>query len=327
MTSPARSKVIAAFAALYIIWGSTYLAIRYAIETLPPFLMAGTRFTVAGLAMYLIMRARGEERPTRAQWRATTIIGGLLLLGGNGAVVWAEQLVPSGIAALLVATVPVWMVLLEALRPGGQRPTLGVVAGLFLGMVGLFVLVGPGEVAGSGRVNPIGAGVLLLGSLSWATGSIYSRTVKLPSSPLLVTGMQMLGGGVLLLAAGVVSGETASLGSASPSARSLLSLLYLVLFGSFVGYTAYVWLLRVSTPAKVATYAYVNPIVAVLLGWAFAGESVTQRTLIAAAIIVAAVALITTAQGVQRGRGRVLQGPRPADSPSPPARRRKVSGG
>jgi drug/metabolite transporter (DMT)-like permease len=214
--------------------------------------------------------------------------------------VWAQQRVPSGIAALLVATLPLWMVSIDALRPRGRRPSSGVIAGLVLGIIGIVVLVGPGAFAGSGRVDPIGAAVLMAASLFWAAGSIYSRSAPHPPAPLLSTGMQMLAGGAGLLLAGAVHGELAQLGGMRPSTRSVLAMSYLIVFGSLVGFTAYVWLLRVSTPAKVATYAYVNPVVAVFLGWALAGEPVTRRTLIAAAVIVGAVALITTAQTARR---------------------------
>ncbi len=311
MPRPSRVKLVAAFAALYIIWGSTYLGIRYAIETLPPLLMAGVRFMLAGAIMYGVLRLRGAEPPTREQWRTAAIVGTLLLLGGNGGVVWAQQRVPSGIAALLVATLPLWMVTIEALRPRGRRPSLGVMAGLVLGLVGIGVLVGPGAIGGW-RVDPVGAAVLILASLAWAAGSIYSRTAPHPPTPLLSTGMQMLAGGFALLLAGSVRGELGALDTMQPSLRSVLAMAYLVIFGSLIGFTAYVWLLRVSTPAKVATYAYVNPVVAVFLGWAIAGEPVTTRTLVAAAIIVGAVALITTAQALAHTTGEFS-----AETPAP----------
>jgi drug/metabolite transporter (DMT)-like permease len=286
-----RGRVIAAFAAVYLIWGSTYLGIRLAIETIPPFLMGGVRFLIAGGVLYLWARWRGAERPTRAHWVSAVIIGALLLLGGNGAVVWSEQRVPSSIAALLVATVPLWMVLLDWMRRGGTRPTAVVTAGVVLGLAGIALLVRPG--AKTASVNLIGAGVLVLGSLSWAVGSLYARRVKLPPSPLLATAMEMLGGGALLTALAALSGETRTFHLANVSAHSAAALLYLIAFGSLVAFTAYVWLLEVSTPARVSTYAYVNPVVAVLLGWIFAGEPLTGQMLIAAAVIVGAVALIT----------------------------------
>jgi drug/metabolite transporter (DMT)-like permease len=298
--APATGMVLAAFAAVYIIWGSTYLAIRFAIETIPPFLMAGTRFVVAGTILHVASRMRGAEAPTSANWRATGIVGGLLILGGNGGVSWAEQHVPSGVTALLVATVPLWMVLLEWGRSDGRRPTRGVIAGVILGLAGLAALVSPTDLIGRGRVDALGAAVIVAASLSWATGSIYSRRAALPADPFLASGMEMQAGGTLLLLASTVSREWIgdAFDIAMVSKKSLLALAYLLTFGSLVGYTAYTWLLRVSTPARVATYAYVNPVVAVLFGWLLAGEELTTRMLAAAAVIIAAVALITRESGV-----------------------------
>lgn len=287
-----RERLIIAFAAVYLIWGSTYLAIRFAIETLPPLLMAGIRFMIAGAILYSWTRRSEASRPAPHHWRHATVIGGLLLLGGNGGVVWAEQRVPSGLTALLIATVPFWMVLLDWVRRDGVRPTGRVVLGLFLGFAGAGLLVGPGEFAGGGRVDLVGAGVLMLASLSWATGSLYSRRARLPESPLLTTAMEMLAGGVLLMVLGLLTGEGARLNLEGLSLRSLLSLSYLIVFGSLVGFTAYIWLLRHTTPTRASTYAYVNPVVAVILGWAVANEPLTARTLVAAAVIIPAVALI-----------------------------------
>jgi len=287
-------RVATAFAAVYLLWGSTYLAIRFAIESLPPFWMAATRFLVAGAILYAWARWRGEPAPLRLHWRSALIVGGLLLLGGNGGVVWAEQRVPSGLAALLVGTVPLWMVMLDGAGRGWKRPPVQVLAGVAIGLLGVALLVGPGRFAGGHRVDPVGAAVLIVASLSWTAGSLYSRRAPLPSSPLLGTAMEMLGGGACLAIAGLVAGEWQRLDLAAASPRSLLAVGYLVVFGSLVGFTAYVWLLKVSTPPLVATYAYVNPVVAVFLGWAFAGEPVTGRTLVAAAVIVGAVMLITT---------------------------------
>ena len=286
--------VIAAFAAIYLIWGSTYLAIRFAIETMPPLLMAGVRFLFAGGLLYAWTRLSGTPRPTRMNWRAAALVGGLLL-GGNGAVTWAEQWVPSGLAALLIATVPLWMVLLAWLR-GGERPTLGVAGGLALGLVGIILLIGPGELLGGSHVDPVGALAILLGSVSWAAGSLYARRAPMPAAPLLGTGMEMLAGGALLLLVGLATGEGAQIHLEAVSLRSVLALGYLVVFGSIVAFSAYVWLLRVVTPARASTYAYVNPVVAVFLGWALASEPLTPLTLVAAAVIVAAVALIVMQQ-------------------------------
>jgi drug/metabolite transporter (DMT)-like permease len=294
-----RARLLAAFAAVYVVWGSTYLFIRFAVETLPPFVMAGARFAVAGAILYSWARLRGAPTPPRAEWRGAAIAGLFLLLGGNGAVVWAEQRVPSGVTALLVATVPVWMVLLDWLRPGGVRPRAGVFAGLALGLVGLAMLVGRGGLGGGADL--VGAAVLVVGSILWATGSLYLRQKPRPSSALVTNAVQMLAGGVALLVVGTMAGELGRLDLAAASARSLLSLLYLIIAGSLIGFTAYTYLLQVSTPAKVSTYAYVNPVVAVVLGWAFAGEAITARTLVAAAVILGGVAIITLAGGATEG--------------------------
>lgn len=290
---PSRRKVLAAFAAIYIIWGSTYLAIRFAIETLPPFLMAGVRFTIAGSLLYAWARARGAAKPDAAHWKAAAIIGALLLMGGNGAVTWAEQRIPSGIAALLIAIVPCWLVLIDWLRPGGPRPTARIVVGLLLGLSGIAVLVGPETLMGGERIDPVGAAVVVLGGLSWAGGSIYSRYARIPREPLLSTGIQMLCGGALLILAGLLTGEVARVDPGAVSAKSVLALAYLILVGAIVGYSAYIWLMRVTTPARAGTYAYVNPVVAVLLGWLFADEALSWRVAAAAGVIVGGVALIT----------------------------------
>jgi len=305
MTSPdaaarpdqySRSRVIAAFVAVYIVWGSTYLAIRYAVETMPPFLMVGARFLVSGVILYAWSRARGEPRPSRAQWRDALVTGVLLLCCGNGAVAWAEQRVPSGLAALLVAIVPLWMVLVEWLRPRGIRPTVSIVAGVVVGLIGLVVLIGPRTLVGDGDVDRLGAIVLVVASLAWAGGSVYNRYGARPDSALMSTGLQMIAGSVGLLLVGVGAGELGTLNLTHVSLASWLGWLYLVTFGSLVGFTAYVYLLRAVSPAKASTYAYVNPVVAVFLGWAIAGEPVTMRTLAAAAIILGGVAMITISQ-------------------------------
>ena len=293
--SPSRSAVVAAFAAVYVIWGSTYLAIRYAVDTLPPFTMAGTRFLVAGGCLYAWMRLRGVPRPQWIHWRSAAIIGGLLLLGGNGLVCWAEQSVPSGMAALLVAAVPLWMVLLNAIRPGGVWPNRAEILGVAIGFVGVGVLINPWSSSTSGvSVDRLGAFVLVLASLFWATGSLYSRHAERPASPLMSTATVMLAGSVILLVVGLGAGEWSRIEPAEISLISCLALLYLIVFGAIVGFSAYMWLLRVSTPARVSTYAYVNPAVAVLLGWAIASEPLSARTYVAMALIVSSVILITT---------------------------------
>jgi drug/metabolite transporter (DMT)-like permease len=255
--------------------------------------MAGTRFLIAGSLILAWVRLRTRERPQPEHWKSAAIIGTLLLMGGNGAVTWAEQRVPSGVAALMVAITPCIIVLIDWLRPEGVRPAGKVVAGLALGLGGVAMLIGPDSLLGGGRIDPAGALVLLVGSLCWSTGSIYSRHAPSPSAPLLFTGMQMVCGGGVLTVAGLLAGEAPQIDLAGVSMKSVLAFVYLILFGAIVGYSAYIWLMRVTTPARAATYAYVNPVVAVLLGWLFAGESLTGRMLAAAVVIIGGVALIT----------------------------------
>ncbi|GAB5536423.1 MAG: drug/metabolite exporter YedA [Rubricoccaceae bacterium] len=289
---PRLAAVLLAFAALYLIWGSTYLGIRFAIETLPPFTMAGIRFLIAGAILYAWIRPRSEA-PARQHWRTATIVGAFLLLGGNGGVSWAEQFVPSGIAALLVATTPMWMVILDAIRPGGVRPSGAVIVGLVVGLVGIYLLLGPSDLGGE-PVHLLGALAVAGAALSWATGSIYQRSAPKADSTLLNVAMQMLTGGALLLVVGLLLGERIDLDAVS--VKSIGALAYLIVVGALIGYSAYVWLLKVSTPARVSTYAYVNPVVAVILGWALADEPLGPRVLAAGAAVVLAVALITIAR-------------------------------
>ena len=297
---PSRGHVLGAFAIVYLVWGSTYLAIRYAIASLPPLLMAAARFLVAGVALYAWVRLRGRAaRPTRAEWRWAGLAGVLMLAGGNGAVVWAEQRAPSGIVALIVATVALWVVVIEWVRPGGRRPGALVAGGVVLGLVGIGVLVGPGRL-GTGGVDPLAAGVLVLAALSWAGGSLLARSPRMPKPTLLGAAMQMVAGGTALLVAGIVSGELARLDLRGVTGVSLAALAYLVVFGSLIGYSTFVWLVSNVAPARAATYAYVNPVVAVVLGWAIAGERIDARVLVASAIIVAAVALVTAGQVPRR---------------------------
>ncbi|TWT44654.1 putative inner membrane transporter YedA [Phycisphaerae bacterium RAS1] len=297
-----RWKIIVAFAALYVIWGSTYLAIRVAIESLPPFLMAGTRFVLAGGLMALWACWRGAPPPTARQWRSAVIIGALLLVGGNGGVVWActppagasAPRVPSGLTALLVASTPVWMALFDWLRPGGVRPNLLMVAGLTGGLVGVGLLAGPGKFGGV--VDPTAALVLMGASISWAAGSLYSRAASSPSSPILATGIQMVCGGGLLLIVGVVAGDVEKVALERLTLRSAIAFAYLMAFGSLIGFTAYVWLLRVVSPTAAGTYAYVNPLVALVLGWLLANEPLSGRVAVAAGVIVGSVTLLGAAR-------------------------------
>lgn len=295
-----RTRWLLAYAAVCLFWGGTYLGIKFAIESIPPLLMASLRYLVAGTLVLAWSRARSGERITVRHWGGAAVVGGLMLFGGNGGVCWAEQRVPSGTASLVIALSPLFMVSIEALRPGGQRPGPRVFAGIGLGLAGLALLVGPEQLVGAGRIDPLGALVLVVATLSWAAGSIHSRHAALPSSPLLATALQMLAGGAILLVAGLASGEGARFHLEAVTLRSWLAMGYLVLCGSIVALTAYVWLLRVSPPAKVASYTYVNPIVAVLLGWGLGGEALTPRTVLACLVIVAAVVLLTGARAPRR---------------------------
>src|SRR5881398_791570 len=315
MPAPTKIWIIVAFAALYLIWGSTYLGIRFAIETIPPFLMAGTRFLIAGVIMYAIAWSQGIGKSTWRNWRTSLIIGACLLLGGNGGVTMSEKYIDSGLAAVIVTIVPIYIVVLGWATGMAPRPTPVMWMGLAGGFVGVGTLFGPGLHVHStaGRNPAIGISILLVTSFIWSAGSLYSRVAKHAASPFLTAAQQMICGGMLLLLVGVVTGELPRFHPGSISMLSLGSFVYLVLIGAVVGYTAYIWLLRHCDPAKVATYAYVNPIVAVLLGTAFAGETLTVRTLIAAALIIGSVALIITAQQL---RARVAPALSPALEPA-----------
>src|SRR5881409_2465994 len=298
MAAPKRSLVIIAFAALYLIWGSTYLGIRFAIETIPPLLMAGSRFLLAGIIMYAIAWSQGIVESNWRNWRTSLIIGACLLLGGNGGVTISEKYIDSGLAALIVAIVPIYIVLLGWMTGLAPKPTPIVWLALIGGFVGVGILFGPALHFSSNEARhpAIGISILLVSSFIWSVGSLYSRVAKHAASPFLTAAQQMLCGGMLLLFVGIATGELRRLHLGSISMLSVGSFIYLVIIGAVVGYTAYIWLLRHCEPAKVATYAYVNPIVAVLLGTLFAGETVSVRMLIAAALIIGSVALIITAQ-------------------------------
>ncbi len=289
-----RIKIIVAFGAVYIIWGSTYLAIHFAIETIPPLLMAGSRFIVAGSALFLWTFLRGAELPSFSDFRKASLIGALLLLGGNGLVVLAEQSVPSGLTALIIATEPLMIVLLEMFRRGGTRPTGRVALGMFLGFAGVVFLIGPMHISGNSNVDVLGAAMLMIASFSWAIGSLYASRAIIKTQPLMTAAIQMLVGGVLLLGVGVVTGEGTGFSLSAISFSSFISVLYLIVFGSLIGFTCYSWMLKVVKPSLASTYAYVNPVVAVFLGWLIAGESLTWQMVIAAVVILTGVVLILT---------------------------------
>lgn len=288
--------LIAAFAAVYIIWGSTYLGIKYAIETLPPFLMAGARFMTAGAILFIWARfSKDYEKPQGAHWRTSFIVGGLLLLGGNGGVVIAQHYIPSSLAALLVATEPFWIVIIGWLLMKNARPNWKVTLGLIAGFVGVTLLIGGRGISlGNGDGQAFGMFLVIASALSWALGSLYGLRAPSPKSALLGAGMQMLAGGFLLFLVGILKGEWINFSFANVSANSWLAFAYLMIFGSIVGFTAYSWLLKNVEPSLASTYAYVNPVIAVLLGWAIAGESLTGQMLLGAGIIVGSVVLITS---------------------------------
>ncbi len=290
-----KSKIWLALLALYIVWGSTYLGIKVAIETIPPFFHASIRFLVSGIILVVWQRSAGQALPTRRQWGSVAIIGTLLLLGGNGLVSWAEQFIPSGIAALIIGSMPMFLVVAEALRPKGVKPTWRAIIGLLIGFAGIFILVGPAEISGSStKLNPFGVIALLGACVTWASGSIYSKTADLPKSSLMNTGAQMLMGSVSLLIVSLLTGELHGWDITAVSSRSIYGLTYLILIGSLVGFASYGWLLQNAPISLVATYAYVNPIVAVFLGNWIGDEPLEPRIWIAAAIIIGSVIFINT---------------------------------
>lgn len=297
-----RLRIWIALLAIYLIWGSTYLAISYAVESIPPFLMAGTRFLIAGILLYTWRRLAGDPAPSARQWRSTAIIGLLLLLGGNGLVSWAEQTVPSGIAALLIGTIPLWMVLTESIRRGGVKPGLSAVLGLITGFGGILVLIWPLLTGTSQHLNPLGVVALLFAAFSWAVGSVYSKSAELPPSSLMTTAAEMLTGGLGLYFIGALLVEWKMLDFATITVRSWLGLAYLTVLGSLGGFVAYAWLLRHAPISLVATYAYVNPLVAILLGSLLAQELFSARILIAALIIIGSVVLINYSRQAKVGR-------------------------
>jgi len=281
--------VLLAFFCIYVIWGSTYLAVRYAVETIPPLFVAGLRHLFAGGLLFAWCWRRGL-RPTRRQWYASVILGVLFFLIGHGTLHWAMREMPSGLAALLVATEPIWIAVMTA-ATRQARITPALLAGLVLGVVGVALLIGTGAQGGGGGL--LSSAVVLIGTLSWAVGIMYSRRSALHPDALMSAAMSLLAGAALLLLAGALTGEAAGLNLAGVSLKSFLGLAYLAVFGSLVAYSAYFWLLQRCPPALVATHTYVNPIVALLLGWAFAGEAVGVRTVLSAAAVVAAVVLVS----------------------------------
>jgi drug/metabolite transporter (DMT)-like permease len=313
-----KTKIWIALVALYIVWGSTYLAIRFSVETIPPFLHAALRFLISGAVLFIWRRMAGDPAPTLSNWKSTAIVGAALLLGGNGFVAWAEQTIPSGIAALMISTSPFWLVLFESMRSGGAKPTWQSILGLIIGFGGVFILIGPAEImGGEGSFDTFGIILLLFAPFFWSLGSIYARGADMPKSTLLGTGMEMLAGAVALFIVSLARGELNGFSVGDVSMRSWLGLAYLITFGSLVGFVSYGYLLHNAPISLTSTYAYVNPVVAVFLGNLLADEPLNARILIASAIIIGSVVLINSTR--QR---KVTREPLPSitDAPSEPRR-------
>ena len=292
-----KTKIWTALIALYIVWGSTYLAIRFAVETLPPFFHGALRFLISGIILFVWRRAAGDPAPTKGNWKSTAIVGTLLLLGGNGLVGLAEKSIPSSIAALIISMSPFWLVLFESFRAGGTKPNWQSILGLVIGFGGVFLLIGPAEITGSKQTFDLfGVILLLFASLLWSLGSIYARGADMPRSTLLSTGMQMLTGAGALFIVSVLTGELSGFSFGQVSLRSWLGLAYLIAFGSLVGFVAYGWLIHNAPVSLFSTYAYVNPVVAVFLGWLLAGEELNSRIVIASAVIIGSVIFINYAR-------------------------------
>jgi drug/metabolite transporter (DMT)-like permease len=288
-------SLVLAFTAIYLIWGSTYLAIRYAVEAIPPLLMMAARHFTAGISLYAWLRLRGTPAPLRIHWRNAAIAGGLFFLGSHGTLAWAEQKVPSGLAALLCATLPLFIVVLSRFMGKKRDLSRKVIAGLVLGFLGVAILIGPAALHAQSGLSWMGAAVVLLASLLWALGTLYTQSAWLPASSSLSSAMQMVMGGMLLCLVGLATGEARHFDISAVTLKSVLALAYLTVFGSLVAFTAFTWLHKVSSPTRNSTYAYVNPVVAVFVGWLLAGEPVGFRTLAATAIILSGVALVNKA--------------------------------
>lgn len=293
--APVSGLLVVSFLAVYVLWGATFFAMRVGLQSFPPLLLAGTRHLSVGLMLFPLLRWKTGIRPTAAHWKTAAMSGFLLLCIGNGGVCWAEETVPSGIAALLVAMVTLWMVIVDWLRPGGHKPSARILCGIVMGFAGMVILVGPAKLGNSGRVDRTGAGILVVASLAWACGSLWSKHGSLPSSPMLGVAMQGLCGGAALWIAGLLTGEMAQFHPLAVTPQAWLAVGYLVAFGSCIGFTAFLYILKKSTAARVGTYAFVNPIVALVVGWLMGGEALSQRTLLAAAIILTAVVVVITA--------------------------------
>lgn len=291
---PPAWKIAVAFTALYVIWGTTYLAIGMMVKTIPPYLGAGSRFLVAGALLYAFLRLMGVPRPTVRQWGWAGLAGLLLLVGGNGSIVWAQKTVPSGITSVIVATEPLWIVVLGWLFFKGSKPTFLEWAGILGGLAGIVLLVGPSLFAHGRQIDPFGATLLVFAAISWSFGALVSRHANLPESAPMSMGMEMTVAGVLMLFLALPKGDWAGFALSAVSRTSFLGWLYLVVFGSWCGFVAFFFVMRHCRPSRAATYAYINPVIAVFLGWLVAGEPLTARVLASAAIILVSVAVVVT---------------------------------
>ncbi len=291
-----QTKIAFAFAAIYLIWGSTFLATRYAVTVIPPFFVSGTRFFIAGVVLFTYARISTKEPLTWRNWQAATLLGALFFLICHGGVSWAAKHVPSGISALLMASISMWTALIELVRRSESRPRRLVIVCLLTGFIGMALLVARPQMLAGSHVGSMGAIVVLVGAFSWALGTVLTRKVDLPSSTILSASMQMICGGALLLILGAASGQAADFHLSSVTRPALLGMVFLTFIGSLAGFTCYIWLLSHCSPTRVATYAYVNPIVALFLGWAIAGEQLTERSLLASLIVVGSVAVIISSR-------------------------------
>lgn len=307
-STASRTAIVIALTTIYLVWGSTYLAIRVAVETMPPFAMASVRFLIAGIALFVVLMLRGLPLPTARQWRDNAIIGTLLLLGGNGLVVWAEQYIPSGIAALIIGVGPLFIVLTEWAWPKGQRPTATTFSALLLGLAGIVWLAAPWENSLDGGLHKAGVFAILCSCVCWAIGSIFSRHASNSPNPFMSAALQMLCGGVALGIMAVLTGDFSRVNISAVSTHSWIAFAYLIIMGSLVGFSAFVWLMKNVQPALAATFAYVNPVVAVFLGWWLLDEVINSRTLVSTVIIITSVVIIT----VQKNRTQLTVPPRQA---------------
>lgn len=287
-------KLIIAFGLVYIIWGSTYLGIRIAIDSIPPFIMAGARHVVAGIILFGISRIKDKDKITLKHIKSNGIVGALLLLIGNGGVVWAEKIVPSGLTALLVSIVPIWILIINRFFLKKTFPSLKQYLGVFLGFIGLLLLISPTEFLKADSIDPIGTLILMGATIAWSIGSVYTQSAEMPSSKITAISLQMLIGGLLLVITSILFGEYKTIDFIAITIESWLSLIYLIIFGSLIAYSAYIWLLHTAGPSLTSTYAFVNPVVAVFLGWLILNEPMNLRVIVSSLVIITAVVIITT---------------------------------